>query len=230
MAMRSAALFFVLLLAACSAPLTAPPASPTATLAPTVTPIPTFTPVPPTPTTSIPILEVPIPELGTVAYDFIAHVCEAQWTNNGQTLLCPGYLQQITPGYIGVIERPQVEGELRVQATALLTVPAQGGGYYGIFGKYPPLTVQAGDRFRAVLACWHNYPCEAEYALEYIDANGAYQPFASWNHRYGGGPVFVYLDLSPLANQTVNFVLVVRDNGNPSNDFALWIIPYIYRP
>jgi hypothetical protein len=36
-------------------------------------------------------------------------------------------------------------------------------------------------------------------------------------------------DLSPLAGQTVEFTLVVRDQRNQGSDLAVWVAPYIWR-
>ena len=41
--------------------------------------------------------------------------------------------------------------------------------------------------------------------------------------------LLVDFPLDELAGQTVEFVLVIRDNDNPIGDNALWISPYIWR-
>ena len=218
----------IILLTACGAWMAIP--SPTPTILPTMTAAPSATPTIIPPTLSPPILEIPLIEPGTLAYDFIAHVCEAKWTNNGQDIPCPGSLDNIDTGSIIPLDNPTIEGLLLVKSPALLTIPAQNMRYRGIFGRYPAFTIQANDHFRAILACKENAFCELGFALEYYDAKGAYQALAAWNHRYGGGPISADVNLTPLAGQTIEFTLVVRDNGDPTNDFALWIAPYIYRP
>ena len=35
------------------------------------------------------------------------------------------------------------------------------------------------------------------------------------------------VNLSPLAGQTVQLILVVRDQGTPEGDWVLWIYPYV---
>ena len=42
-----------------------------------------------------------------------------------------------------------------------------------------------------------------------------------------GGYVYADVSLDELAGRTLQFLLVVRDNGDPVDDFALWIQPQI---
>jgi hypothetical protein len=37
------------------------------------------------------------------------------------------------------------------------------------------------------------------------------------------------VDLSPLAGQTVQLVLAVRDQSTPEGDWVLWVYPYVAR-
>jgi len=189
---------------------------------------PSDTAVPPTPTS----LPTPTPpaSLGTIALDFVALVCDAQWMNGGQHLVpCPDINADQSGGYAVPLD-PALEG-LPAGTPVLLTIPAT-NGYAALFLRYPPITIHAGDRFRTTLRCQSKAPCDVEYALEYFDAKGKYSgPFLSWNYKYGDPEIVVDEDLSALAGKTVQLVLTLRpQNDNPQLDQSLWIAPYIFRP
>jgi hypothetical protein len=214
--------------------------SPTELLpSPTATELPTETALPPTATdTSQPATETPMtfpiqtPKLGTVVLDFVADACQAKWANGAVELPCPGNLDNTDEGYIAPTDQAVAEGGILMDAPTLIGKPGLGGEHgAGLFGTYPPLLIQPGDTFHAVIACQAGSPCKDEFALEYIDAQGNYQHDMNWSwmHAYGGGPVPITVDLSPLEGQTVQLVLVVRDQGWPETDTVLWVYPYVER-
>jgi hypothetical protein len=199
------------------------PASPAGapTVAATQPPVPTQTLMPSTPSAS----------LGTIALDFVALLCDAQWVNGGQHLKsCPAATADHSGGYAEAIN-PLSEG-LPAGTPTLLTIPAW-NGFSSLFLRYPSFTVHTGDRFRATLRCQVNVPCDVQFALEYYDAQGKYHsPFLQWNYRAGAPPISVDTDLSALAGQTMDFVLTLRPENDtpPQQDYSLWIAPHIYRP
>jgi hypothetical protein len=217
-------LAFSFFLSSCSSPAVIQP-TPAATSIP---PTDTATPLPPTATPSP--SATPPAQLGTVALDFIALLCDAKWMNGGQHLTaCPAANEAHSGGYAVALD-PASEG-LPADTPVLLTIPAT-NGYAALFLKYPGFTVHEGDRFRAILHCQSNYPCDVQYALEYFDMNGKYSgPFLSWNYRAGDPEITVDADLSSLAGKTIQFVLTLRpQNDPPDNDQSLWIAPYVFRP
>ena len=202
--------------------------------APTATQIPTNPPPPTQTATEIPPTETDIPTStpipGTIVLDFVASLCDAQWMNGGQHLVpCPDVNADHSGGYAVPLD-PTSEG-LPAGTPVLLTIPAT-NGYGGLFLRYPPITIHAGDRFNTTLRCKSKAPCVVEYALEYFDSQGKYSgSFLSWNYRHGDPEVVVDSDLSKLAGQTVEFVLTLRPLYDaPQLDQSLWIAPYIYRP
>ncbi len=222
MRLISTLILFAVLSAACAPSAFSVPASPTIAASPTYTPIPTLTPLPPsTPT--------PAPALGTIALDFVALMCNAQWMNGAQHLPCPATATSRAGGYAASID-PSAEG-LPPDATVLLTVPAQNNAS-SIFGRYPSFVVRPGDHFRATLLCQAQAACNVQFALEYFDAAGKYHPqFGTWKYMAGDQLVQVDMDLTVLSGQKVDFTLAVRpQDDHPERDYALWVNPHIYRP
>jgi len=205
-------------------PSTAPaPAESTPALAviPTVTFLPTWTPLPAP--TSIP----PSP-LGTIAMDFTALLCNADWMNGAEHLTpCPDPSADQSGGY--ATRYKDVPEGYPADTPILLMVPNAGG----LFLRYPSFKVNAGDRFRATLLCRTSAPCDIQFALEYYDAQDKYHEFLEWNYRTGDDPLSVDADLEALAGQNVDLVLTVRifhSFEGKDHDHGFWVAPYIYRP
>jgi hypothetical protein len=215
-----------ILLSACSISQPNPIATQVATNTPA--PITTATSVHSTPT-SLPT-QTPLASLGTIAQDFVAQLCDAQWMNGGQHLIpCPKVNADHSGGYAVALDSTS-EG-LPAGTPVLLTIPAS-NGYAALFLRYPAITIHNGDRFRTTLRCQNKASCDVQYALEYFDAQGKYSgPYLSWNYKVGDPEIIVDADLSALAGKTVQLVLTLRpQNETPQLDQSLWIAPYIYRP
>lgn len=212
-----------LLLAACAAPPAATaPVEPT--LAPTAAPSET-----PTAAISAPKYQV--------IYDFQELFCQAEWTNNGRDIACP-----TNPGSPGgsvsiSADGTDMENLVLNGDTALLTWPAHDGSFLAIFGAYPPITLQAGDEFRATIGCLGapspNDLCNVEFSLEYYDEQGNYVDSQitgwKWTEVNDGAVHEIVVPLSGFAGRTLRLVLVVRDNGDVTDDIALWLHPQLWR-
>lgn len=219
---RFATLLAVIFLSAC-APSQATPQTTDPTPASVFTAIPTLTVPPPTPTYSV----SPLDDAANTVYYFASDMCNAKWTNNGTDIPCPSVEGQ-TSGYIGL--RTQTELNLPYMANALLTIPAQDGNFLSIFGAFPARQIDFADFFRAQLYCIPNSQCDVTFSLGYYDDKGKFQePFPAWPYKYTDAPLLINFPLDILAGQTVQLTLVVRDNGDPSNDFAVWVEPRIFR-
>ncbi|MDO9546162.1 MAG: hypothetical protein Q7J07_05375, partial [Pelolinea sp.] len=155
------------------------------------------------------LLQLPTPIIGTVALDFSERPCSAAWSNNGEYLPCPGDLEDIKGGYANRFEQVVIEGNIHIDQPGLLTIPAQkGSGYYAIFGKYPPFTVQSGDHFQAVLACADSHPdCDVNFSLEYTNPDNTIQQVAGakWNKIFDPENSYIYanVNLDTLAGKTI---------------------------
>ena len=219
-------IFTIIFLPSCNLP---PAVEPVATIVPPPanTSIPTPTEISPTPT---PIAFLP-PAPETVALDFVALTCSAKWSNNAYHIPCPGHLDEIERGYVEYSDHAVAEGMVSVEAPLISMLPGQGDGNgIGLFGRYPPLTIYPGDFFQATLACHGDSPCNAEFALEYFDQSGNYTDTDwSWTHQAGDSLEELSVDLSSLAGQTVELMLVMREKGSVENNWFLLIRPHISR-
>lgn len=192
--------------------------------APVFTAIPTLTAPPPTPTYAA----SPLDDAANTVYYFAPDVCNAKWTNNGQDIPCPGIQGQVGSGYVDLLT--EVELNLPYKANALLTLPSQDESYLDIFGAFPARTIEFADFFRAQLYCLPNTQCDVIFSLGYYDSNGKfYDPFPAWSYNYTEIPQLINFPLDILAGKTVQLTLIVRDNGNPTDDYAVWVEPRIFR-
>lgn len=199
--------------------------TPEEVIQPTVayTAIPTLTALPPSPTYAV----SPLDDADHIVYYFAPNLCEATWTNNGAEFPCPG-MQGQTSGYVSLLT--EVELKLPYQANAILSVPSQDGRLLGVFGAFPRMQIDLADFFRAQLYCLPETPCDVTFSLAYYDFNNKfYEPFPDWPYHYQDPPKLINLSLSKLAGQTVQLMLIVRDNGDPTGDFAVWVEPRITR-
>jgi len=196
----------------------------------------------PLPTKTAPPIQTNIPPTSTpeafvaldpvkVALDFVAQSCNAVWSNNAFYLPCPGHLDEMEQGYVESSDHGVAEGMISVSAPLISMLPGQGDGNgSGLFGRYPALLIYPGDRFRTILACQGDSPCNAEFALEYYDQEGTYVDTNwSWMHMEGDGLIEISADISSLAGQTIELMLVMREKDSADNNWFMLIQPHIER-
>ncbi len=206
-------------------------AVPTSTVEQFPTEPPTHTPLPPPSITPSPVPDPAVvglpPELpGTTAFDFATDACKAEWSDSGGEAPCNGADPASSTGY-AMLMNGHVQG-LPSNIPLLLMYPPQDDGDT-LLGKYPAFTVKKGDRFRAVLACRSHTFCDVEFGLEYYNANGR-TGLAHWAYLFTDPPKVVDYSLDGIAGQTVQIALLVRRHGEGQQDYAVWIIPHVYRP
>jgi hypothetical protein len=162
-----------------------------------------------------------------VAYNFAENYCNASWENNTNTLPCPG-TNGDSNGFVLKLNAPVMENGVTENEPGLLTVPQD--THNGIIsGQYPAITIQDGDRFRAIVNCqYQSNKCDVIFRFDYKN-NGQIKTLASWHEIYEGNYYSVDLDLSALAGETLKPILVVSANGAQRNDNALWLNPRIIR-
>lgn len=168
---------------------------------------------------------------GAVVYDFTTRACDADWRSDAGVLPCEGTIADVE-GFVVVVDNPQLENGDVMPKPGLWTHPEwKEDGV--ISGRYPAFKVQAGDRFRATIACLYNEDgsdaCNVRFQLNYRADGGALTPFREWSQKYEGNVQSLDLDLSELAGKNVEFVLAVLANGDFSYDWAFWYQPRIVR-
>jgi hypothetical protein len=97
-------------------------------------------------------------------------------------------------------------------------------------GYYPPFEVKNGDRFRATINCEYlANGCNAIFRLDYQINDGPVKTIWQYLEAYEGQYYTVDTDLSPLAGNSVKFILTVLSNGSATNDKLIWAGPRIER-
>ncbi len=162
------------------------------------------------------------------AYDFASSFCDATWQNNTGNLSCPGSSGDPI-GYVLNLNNPIMESGKPEDEPGLLTVPKDTHDGF-IRGVYPPIQIQYGDRFRALINCQYQaYGCDVVFKVNYQIGGSTYS-LGEWHEIYDGLYTPVDLDLSSLAGQNVVFKLIVSVNNYGHQNRALWIAPRIVRP
>ncbi|MEW5939598.1 MAG: NBR1-Ig-like domain-containing protein [Chloroflexota bacterium] len=163
-----------------------------------------------------------------VAYDFVASVCQAQWTNNEGPLPCPGS-DGDPNGFVIASDHARLENEVTLQLPTLIMFPSASAEGY-IQGIYPEYEIQAGDRLEAMVGCENGYfACSVLFRVAYADSSGNINDLWSIGEFYDGHYFNLGLDLSPLAGRKARLILSVSSLGNAEGDRALWVGPRIVR-
>lgn len=164
-----------------------------------------------------------------VVYDFTGMAAYAKWSSGAGGLDFPG-TQDDPEGYGMIIEQPKYEGGVVLEDPALLMVPQQITNGF-IQAEFPAVRIHGRDRFQATIGCEDGATnCYIQYRINYkIDGDPAVRTFWAWREKYDGPTYKTDMDLSPLANQNVTFILNVNADGSPVGDRALWGNPIIVR-
>jgi uncharacterized repeat protein (TIGR01451 family) len=162
----------------------------------------------------------------TVGLDFVSTMCSASWSSGAGALGCPG-TDGNASGFELQITSPQLENGTTDSAPGLLTNPqAVSNGY--IMGVYPEYLVKSGDRFQSIVNCQYGATtCNVYFQLQYQVGSGPITTFWQFREKYEGLYYRANLDLSPLAGQTVKFILRAQAYGGSTNNRALWGSPRI---
>ena len=173
----------------------------------------------------------PLPQTGT-AYDFAVNACDASWHSGAgpEALACPG-TEGDAKGFVLKVSEPELENGTTDSRDGIITFPQNVQDGY-IQGIYPAFKVQNGDRFQSTINCEKDATsCYVVFRLDYQTGTESIKTFwGPFLERNEGGVFNVDVDLSPLADKDVKFILTVLAVGSPTGDRALWVGPRIYRP
>ena len=155
----------------------------------------------------------------TTAYDFAAHACDATWTSGAGALPCYG--TDLDPlGFVLGKASPSLE-DGTTGTPGLLTFPQNVTDGY-IAGTFPAFSVQSGDHFQAVIGCEFGATCDVNFRLDYQIGVGPVATY-KFGHEVSDSHTTRWdVDLTPLAGQSVKFILRVDANGLPAGDRAIW--------
>lgn len=160
------------------------------------------------------------------AYDFAAYFCSATWTSSAGRLPCPGSSSSEN-GSVVLLDRPTLESGATEDELTLWTRPQVTNGGW-ITGLFPGYKVKPGDHFLADIGCLADSSgCDVTFSLDYLLSNGWVRNLGTWGEVYDGNHTRIDIDLSPLAGETVQFMLSVTANSRPSQANAFWLVPSI---
>jgi hypothetical protein len=174
-------------------------------------------------------IRVKAPLQTSVAYDFVAEMCSAQWIYDGGPIPCPMNTNKLQFGHVETLDNPTLETGFPAGAPSLLTIPQQ--KFNGLIrGMFPVDDIFRGDHFQAMVGCQFGATnCYVTYALEY-EFDGDFFTLWKWKERYDGLTAPVDVDLTRLANmRNIKLVLAVFASGPAAPDQPLWIAPRIVR-
>lgn len=160
-----------------------------------------------------------------LAFSLTEKACQASWTDGENSLPCPGTADP-TNGSIEVTENVTIEGGMLKNLPGLITIPGE-NGY--IFGLYPSFLVSAGDHFTATIGCLDDHPaCDVIFEIKYRTESGVEKSLASWGQILDSYSHDADIDLSSLAGQNIQLLLIVSNNGDSQDDFAFWMNPAVW--
>jgi hypothetical protein len=166
---------------------------------------------------------------GGVAYEFAAdaNAKSATWSSGAGGFTFPGTDGDVK-GFALRQEQPRFESGVTASQPGLLVSPQQITNGY-VQAVYPDFTVQNGDRFQTTVGCELNATsCYVAYRLDYQVGN-TIRTFWTFREKYEGWTYSANLNLSPLAGQTVRFILYLSAWGSAVGDRAIWGNPVIAR-
>lgn len=168
----------------------------------------------------------PTPKVN-VGFDFVDKGPSAEWRNT-TTVIPWGDPPEDDPGVAVNLDNVKLENN-KTYSKLLATYPQNVTDGY-VRGLYASYTVQSGDRFKAFLGLRADCgSAKVRYQLLYKE--GATETvMGEWLKVCDGNVLTIDQDLVSLVGKTVQFILVVKAEGSPTGDRAIWVNPRIERP
>jgi len=161
------------------------------------------------------------------AYEFAPNACQADWSNAGKGLPCPGD-EGSAKGFVIPLTAATLEDGVKQKLAALWLAPQDKRNGI-ISGMYPSFTVLAGDHFQSEIGCkFGAHKCDVIFHLDY-KSGGEIKALGSWREVYEGQSYSIDLDLSALAGKNARFILSISANGGMNQDDGIWLRPRIER-
>jgi hypothetical protein len=162
-----------------------------------------------------------------VSFDLVVQMCAAEWKNsNAKALVCPGAASG-TEGFVTLLTNPHMEHRSDNEPAIWINPDHRDDGV--VTGTYPVYQVQDGDHFKAWVGCLaDNQGCNVTFELKYKKGNGNVFTLGTWTETYDGQATEIDIDLSSIAGQNIQLMLVVHvNNAKPEKANAFWFTPRI---
>ena len=166
------------------------------------------------------------PTGNALVYDFVSHLCEAEWRSGAGLLPCPG-TETDPNGFVVIRRAPRFENGTVDDEPAIYTHP-QWTPDGTISGRFPAVYVPTESHLLAVIGCaWNAGACEVTFQINYRVGDSPLQNLGQWTETYDGQWRILDIDLSSLAGEWVSFVLAATADGPATQDQAYWLTPVI---
>lgn len=174
---------------------------------------------------------VPTTQYTNAPFPLTSIYCQAQWQSSVSNLNCPSQINDFANGSVILSMSSKLQDGTFNTSPALIVIPNNGAGGM-ISGTFPSYTVRVGDRFSTAVGCLANSPnCNITFQVNFTANGGNQQSLGSWIETANGTITPINIDLSPYVNQTLTFILVVKNNnGSSTDDRGFWLMPQIYNP
>jgi len=169
---------------------------------------------------------VEIDVVGTL-FDFTKNFCASgvNWTSGAGALPCPGTIGD-NDGWVVKIDNPILENGYKDDEPGLQVHPEKVNDGW-IKGTFPEISVTDGVSFIAIIGCYEDYDCDVKFKLNYKISGGSEKTLSTWHEVQDNKINRVKVDLSSLAGEKVQFILLVESNGPDTEDRAFWFAPRI---
>jgi hypothetical protein len=163
-------------------------------------------------------------------YNLADNYCFAGWESSVvDPIACPSS-ENLDDGFVQFVDNPRLEDGQYYQLPAILTYPDHDRSGYMV-GRFPSLTIQEGDLFRATLGCRFGAgSCDVRYTLRVVlPPGGGFENLGQWRNTYTGSVQYAEVDLSDYAGEQVDLVLSVIAQDDSRENHAIWVNPRVIR-
>jgi hypothetical protein len=161
-------------------------------------------------------------------YDFAPNYCAAIWRTAAGRISC-GDIFTPQDGLVRYLISPAFENRHENEPTIQVHPNETRDGW--IEGTFPPIAIESGDSFFGWVGCMAGYErCNVTFYLAYIDEDNRTHTLGTWREVYDNEVTVIDIDLSDLADQSVQFILGMEANtANVSSAQGFWFVPRIQR-
>jgi len=163
-------------------------------------------------------------------YNLADNYCFAGWESSVvDPIACPSS-ENLDHGFVQLVDQPTLEDGRQYRAAGILTYPDHGRSGYMV-GRFPTLSIEDGDIFRATLGCKFGAgACDVRYTLRAIRVpGGGFETIGQWRISYTGSVQYAEVDLSDFAGEQIDLVLSVIAQDDSRENHAIWVNPRVLR-